>query len=183
LYLRVILVHKVALENDGNKIFINLYSIPINMFHPVAFLKVKNLNNIFYNISNLKSICLNLIDWLVFNAKFSSISATFYIVLQTNLLIWRKCYGWLNFFMYKYKTPQLSSCGSVALMVLGQFSDICGSQILENWQRTTRAMGPQLQLRSFYQWIKKVGICILKLTYNNPVYIITCSFKYWIFRN
>jgi hypothetical protein len=146
--------------------------------------KVKNLNNIFYNISNLKSRCLNLIDWLVFNAEFSSISATFYIVLQTNLLIWRKCYGWLNFFMYKYKTPQLSSCGSVALMVLGQLSDICGSQILENWQRTTRATGPQLQLRSFYQCTKKSWNLYFKVDLQQPgIHYYMQFFKYWIFRN
>jgi hypothetical protein len=33
------------------------------------------------------------------------------------------------------------SCGTVALMVLGQFSDICGP---ENWPRTIRATVPQL---------------------------------------
>jgi hypothetical protein len=40
------------------------------------------------------------------------------------------------------------SCGTVALMVLGQFSDICGPhigpQISGNWSRTIRAMVPQL---------------------------------------
>ena len=29
-------------------------------------------------------------------------------------------------------------------MVLGQFSDICAPQILENWPRTIRATVPQL---------------------------------------
>jgi len=33
------------------------------------------------------------------------------------------------------------SCGTVSLMVLGQFSDICGP---ENWPRTIRATVPQL---------------------------------------
>ena len=36
---------------------------------------------------------------------------------------------------------QKCSCGTVALMVLGQFSDM---QISENWPRTIRAMVPQL---------------------------------------
>jgi hypothetical protein len=40
------------------------------------------------------------------------------------------------------------SCGTVALLVLGQFSDICAysSQISENWSRTIRATVPQLYL-------------------------------------
>ena len=35
------------------------------------------------------------------------------------------------------------SCGTVALMVLGQFSDICGygPQISENWPRTIKGYG------------------------------------------
>ena len=37
-----------------------------------------------------------------------------------------------------------SSCGTIALMVLGQFSDICGLQISENWPRTIRATRPQI---------------------------------------
>jgi hypothetical protein len=35
-------------------------------------------------------------------------------------------------------------CGPVGLMVLGQFSDICGPQISENWPRTIMATVPQL---------------------------------------
>ena len=44
----------------------------------------------------------------------------------------------------------LTSCGTVALMVLRQFSDICGAtygpQVSENWPRTIRATVPQLYL-------------------------------------
>ena len=34
-----------------------------------------------------------------------------------------------------------ASCGTVALVVLGQFSDICGPQISENWPRTIKDYG------------------------------------------
>jgi hypothetical protein len=41
------------------------------------------------------------------------------------------------------------SCGTVALMVLVQFSNICGAQISENWPRTTRAMVAQLMIHVY----------------------------------
>ena len=46
--------------------------------------------------------------------------------------------------------------GTVALMVLGQFSDICrpyGSQISENWPRTIRDTVPQLWLVQFQNFL------------------------------
>jgi hypothetical protein len=38
------------------------------------------------------------------------------------------------------------SCGTVALMVLGQFSDICGPQISENWPRAIKGYDSAVSL-------------------------------------
>jgi hypothetical protein len=56
------------------------------------------------------------------------------------------------------------SCGTVALMVLGQFSDICGPWpvfwylrlISENWPRTIRPTGPQIS----ENWPKTIRVTV-----------------------
>jgi hypothetical protein len=40
-------------------------------------------------------------------------------------------------------------CGPVGLMVLGQFSDNCGPHISENWPRTIRATVPLSYVENF----------------------------------
>jgi len=57
------------------------------------------------------------------------------------------------------------SCGTVALMVLCQFSDICGpmwSAKSENWQRTIRATVPQLDLHMFIKIYKSLMVKTIK---------------------
>ena len=56
------------------------------------------------------------------------------------------CYKFVEgriFFLTMYAFIYFIRCRTVALMVLGQFSDICiGPQISENWPRTIRATVP-----------------------------------------